>query len=92
MARYLDPKNDLIFKKIFGEHKRLCISLLNSLLPLDSPIESIEYDATELIPEIPVLKDSIVDVRCKDKNGRQFIVEMQMQWSDSFKSRVLFNA
>jgi predicted transposase/invertase (TIGR01784 family) len=45
-----------------------------------------------MIPDIPLLKDSIVDVRCTDKKGRQFIVEMQMQWSDSFTSRVLFNA
>ncbi|MDR0687813.1 MAG: Rpn family recombination-promoting nuclease/putative transposase, partial [Prevotellaceae bacterium] len=34
MARYLDPKNDLPFKKIFGEHKNLLISFLNALLPL----------------------------------------------------------
>jgi predicted transposase/invertase (TIGR01784 family) len=33
-----------------------------------------------------------VDVRCIDNKGRQFIVEMQMLWTDSFKSRVLFNA
>lgn len=28
--RYLDPKNDLIFKKVFGEHPHLLISFLNS--------------------------------------------------------------
>jgi len=33
-----------------------------------------------------------VDVRCTDTDGRQFIVEMQMYWSESFKSRVLLNA
>jgi predicted transposase/invertase (TIGR01784 family) len=33
-----------------------------------------------------------VDVRCTDSTGRQFIVEMQMHWTESFKSRVLFNA
>ena len=37
-------------------------------------------------------KNSIVDVRCKDKQGRQFIVEMQMIWSPEFQQRVLFNA
>lgn len=31
-------------------------------------------------------------MRCKDKEGRQFIVEMQMIWSPEFKQRVLFNA
>ena len=52
MSRYLDPKNDLIFKLIFGEHKHLCMSLLNSLLPLEKPIVSIEYQTGELLPEI----------------------------------------
>jgi predicted transposase/invertase (TIGR01784 family) len=94
MFRYLDPKNDLIFKRIFGEHKHLCKSLLNSMLPLGDArqIVELEYQQPELTPEIPALKDSIVDVCCKDNFGRQFIVEMQMHWTDSFKSRVLFNA
>ena len=35
MARYLDPKADVTFKKVFGEHKNLVISLLNALLPLE---------------------------------------------------------
>ncbi|GHT10859.1 hypothetical protein AGMMS4956_03020 [Bacteroidia bacterium] len=92
MARYLDPKNDLTFKRVFGEHKHLCISLLNSLLPLKEKITSIEYEPTELLPEVLRKKDTVVDVRCKDSTGREFIVEMQMYWSRSFKSRVLFNA
>jgi predicted transposase/invertase (TIGR01784 family) len=94
MTRYLDPKNDLIFKRIFGEHKHLCKSLLNSMLPLGDArqIVELEYQQPELTPEIPALKDSIVDVHCTDNRGRQFIVEMQMHWTDSFKSRVLFNA
>jgi predicted transposase/invertase (TIGR01784 family) len=46
-----------------------------------------------LIPELAnVLRNTIVDVRCTDSEGRQFIVEMQMYWSESFKSRVLLNA
>ena len=90
--RYLDPKNDLTFKKVFGQHPNLLISFLNALLPLESLIETVEYLPHELVPEIPLLKHSIVDVRCTDQAGRQFIVEMQMLWTDSFKSRVLFNA
>ena len=31
-------------------------------------------------------------MRCRDKRGRQFIVEMQMLWSSAFMQRVLFNA
>lgn len=92
--RYLDPKADLTFKKIFGKHPDLLISLLNALLPLgdDEQIESIEYLPTELVPELYEHKNSIVDVLCKDIRGRQFCVEMQMEWTNAFKQRVLFNA
>ena len=92
MAHYLDPKNDLTFKRVFGEHKHLCMSLLNNMLPLDKPIVSIEYQTGELIPELDILRHSIVDVRCTDFDGRQFIVEMQMYWTESFRKRVLLNA
>ncbi len=94
MPRYLDPKVDLTFKKVFGEHEELVMSLLNALLPLDEGrrIEHVEYLPSELVPETPVKKNSIVDVRCKDNHGRQFIVEMQMEWTTAFKQRVLFNA
>ena len=92
--KYLDPKADLTFKKIFGKHPDLLISLLNALLPLgdDEQIESIEYLPNELVPELYEHKNSIVDVLCKDIHGRQFCVEMQMEWSNAFKQRVLFNA
>ena len=95
MAKYLDPKADLTFKKIFGEHKHLVISLLNALLPLkdDERVESIEYWPAEKIPDrTEAEKYSIVDVCCKDNKKREFIVEMQMTWTESFKKRVLLNA
>ncbi len=93
-VKYLDPKADLTFKKIFAGHPDLLISLLNALLPLkkEQQIECIEYLPTELVPVDPIHKDTIVDVRCKDIEGRQFVVEMQMAWTDAFKQRVLFNA
>ncbi|MDR1274763.1 MAG: Rpn family recombination-promoting nuclease/putative transposase [Odoribacteraceae bacterium] len=94
MPHYLDPRHDLIFRRVFGEHENLCMSLLNNMLPLDpgQQIVELEYRSPDLLPQLPVLKDSIVDVRCTDNRGRQFLVEMQMYWTDSFKSRVLLNA
>ncbi|MBQ9667305.1 MAG: Rpn family recombination-promoting nuclease/putative transposase [Prevotella sp.] len=94
MAKYLDPKADLTFKKIFGEHPNLVMSLLNALLPLPKgqEIKAIEYLSPERVPRTSIGKNSIVDVFCKTKDGRQFIVEMQMYWSTNFKDRVLFNS
>ena len=94
MAKYLDPKADVTFKKVFGEHKNLVISLLNALLPLEDgkQVESIEYLPPELVPETPLGKNTIVDVRCEETGGRKFIVEMQMEWFPDFKQRVLLNS
>lgn len=92
--RYLNPKADLTFKRVFGEHPDLVMSLLNALLPLtpEQEITELEYLPTEMVPDNPLRKNSIVDVRCKDRDGRQFIVEMQMIWSPEFKQRILFNS
>lgn len=94
VLRYLDPRADLTFKKIFGEHADLTISFLNAMLPFKEgeQIESVEFLPAELVPNTPLKKNTIVDVRCKDNRGRQFLVEMQMYWTDAFMQRVLFNA
>ncbi len=46
MPKYLDPKADLTFKKIFGQHKHLVMSLLNALLPLPTNINAGTAKAT----------------------------------------------
>ena len=90
----MNPKADLTFKKVFGEHPDLVMSLLNALLPLDEGkrIEHVEYLTPEMVPENPGKKNSIVDVRCRETGGRHFIVEMQMNWNNEFQQRVVLNA
>lgn len=92
MIRYLDPKAHVVFKKIFGEHPHLLKSFLNAVLPLsaDRQIVELSYLYGEQVPSIPILKRTIADVRCKDNYGRSFIVEMQIEWTDSFRQRLLF--
>ena len=94
MARYLDPKNDLTFKRIFGEHPDLLIHFLNAVMPFepDRHIVEIEYLPAEQVPDNPGKKNSIVDVKCKDNDQRQFIIEMQMDWDEVFMNRIVFNA
>ena len=94
MAKYLNPKVDLTFKKVFGEHPNLVKSLLNALLPLPDgmTIDTVEIINPENVPENPAKKYSIVDVRCTDNKGRGFIVEMQSYWNREFFSRTIFNA
>lgn len=53
--KYLDPKADVTFKLVFGEHEDLVMSLLNALLPLDEDgqITHVEYLSPEMVPENP---------------------------------------
>ncbi len=92
MDGFLDPRSDLVFRRIFGEHPDILRDFLNAMLPLDSPVVSLEYLPIDQMPLLPVYKRGIVDVRCVDEKGRQFIVEMQVQWTAAFLQRVLFNA
>ena len=88
-----DPKTDVVFKKVFGEHKNLAISLLNAVLQLDGKkqIKDLEYLPSEILPIMGGKRSSAVDVRCQDSYGDYFIVEMQMYWSSDFLRRVLYN-
>lgn len=93
-SRFLDPKSDLVFKKIFGEHEDILKSFLNNILPLadDALIDEIIYMSPEQVPTIPVMRRTVVDVKCRDQKGRIFIVEMQLDWSVSFMKRLQFGA
>ena len=58
--KYLDPKADLTFKKIFGNHPTRLISLLNALLPLseDELIQQEQYLPTTEELEISGFTDA----------------------------------
>jgi predicted transposase/invertase (TIGR01784 family) len=94
MSCYLDPKFDIPFKRVFAEHKHLCVSLLNALLPLPAGeiVETVEIIPGDNLPRLDGLKHSIVDLRCLDNHGRHFIVEMQIEWTALFLQRMLFNS
>jgi predicted transposase/invertase (TIGR01784 family) len=93
--QYYDPKTDVVFKKIFGAHKNLTISLLNAVLKLEdseNKIKDVEYLPSEIMPMTDGKRSNIVDVRCQDANDDYFIVEMQMCWSSDFLRRVMYNS
>ena len=47
-GKYLDPKADLTFKLVFGDHPDLTMSLLNSLLPLGADEQIAEVTVEEI--------------------------------------------
>ena len=92
--KYLDPKADLTFKKIFGNHPARLISLLNALLPLseEEQIHEIEYLPTELVPENNSYRYAIANILCTDAKSNKFCVVKRMEWSNFFEHRVQFIA
>ena len=94
VMKYLDPKADLTFKKIFGNHPARLISLLNALLPLsdEEQIHKIEYLPTELVPENNSWRYAIANILCTDIKGNKLCVVIRMEWSNFFEQRVQFLA
>ena len=96
LSKFLDPKNDIAFKKIFGseKHKDILIHFINDILELkdNDQIEEVEFLSTIQDAEIASKKQSIVDVLCEDKNGVQIIVEMQVAPTKGFEKRAQYYA
>jgi len=92
--QFLDPTNDFVFKRIFGNEKKkeILISFLNSILRLHGKLEI--NDVTLLnptqAPHIKGAKETILDVRCHDQRGATYIVEMQVLGQAFFDKRVLY--
>ena len=96
LTKYLDPTNDVAFKKIFGteKNKDILIHFLNDILVFRSkqPIVEVEFLKPEQNPEIASQKTSIVDILCKDEKGGLYIVEMQVARTKGFEKRAQYYA
>ena len=89
--RYLDPKNDVAFKKLFSNKERL-INLLNAILKLSDGqrILELDYIPQEQMPLFKSGKRSIFDLKVRDETGRWYIIEMQRTMKVDFIDRVQF--
>lgn len=90
--KFVDPKTDIAFKKIFGNnaHKSILIEFLNEILELDYPIESVEIADTYQPPKIYGLKSTSLDIKAKDQSKREFLIEMQVAKETWFSQRAMF--
>jgi len=91
---FVDPKNDLAFKKIFGneKHKEILISFLNAILDFKNGKEIVNVKLANpyQVPKIPELKETILDIKATNKEGEKFIVEMQKKDLGDFTKRSLY--
>jgi predicted transposase/invertase (TIGR01784 family) len=92
-AKYLDPTNDLCFKKVFSDEARM-MDFLNIILRRNSENKIIEivFIPTEQIPDFGLGKRSVFDLKCKDQQGNIFIVEMQKKTNKHFLNRAQYYA
>jgi predicted transposase/invertase (TIGR01784 family) len=98
---FLDPKTDVAFKRVFGTpgNEYILLNFLNDILefPDEKKIESLELLPTEQLPYLSadgsskkgVNKTTFLDVLCKDKQGKRYIVEMQVAYFPFFKERIV---
>jgi predicted transposase/invertase (TIGR01784 family) len=91
---FADVKNDIAFRKIFGNdnRKETLISFLNAVLAFKGKQKIVEVKIMNpyQLPKLRGGKVSIIDVKATDQAGRHYIVEMQVGELDGFAKRVLF--
>lgn len=96
LTKYLNPKNDFAFKRIFGtpRNQDILIHFINDMLGLSGAesIKTVTFLQTIQDPEIAAAKQSSVDVMCTDEHGVQYIVEMQVARGEGFAKRAQYYA
>ncbi len=73
ISKYLNPKNDIAFKHIFGaeKNKDILLAMLNAVLneQIDCTLKKITSVQTILSPEAAARNPIMLDVLCKDQFG-----------------------
>lgn len=92
--QFADIKNDIAFRKIFGNEnkKEILISFLNAILKLENSqqITWVKILNPYQLPIVLGAKSTILDVKAKDKLGNEYIVEMQVTDKIGFAKRVVY--
>ena len=92
--QFADVKTDIAFKKVFGceQHKEILIGFLNAILDLQGErrIKTVTLKNPWQAPDLPILKETILDIKAVDHRDVTFIVEMQVKDNPCFDKRALF--
>jgi len=93
--KFVDPKNDVAFRKIFGDEnkKDILISFLNNILEFagtNKEIVDITIKNPYQVPKLKELKETILDIKAVDKRNIHYIIEMQMFHTTAFEKKVLY--
>ena len=92
--RFISPKIDYAFKKVFGsdQSQDILISFLNAIIyEGENKIKSLTIINPYNPAQVQTLKDSYLDVRAVLDDGSQVIIEMQVASVTAFDKRVVYN-
>ncbi|WP_295406112.1 Rpn family recombination-promoting nuclease/putative transposase [uncultured Thiocystis sp.] len=89
-ADLLDPKNDYVFKRIFGEDPALLVALINDLRPDLPEIRAVEILNPGIRAEELRGKYIILDVLARDAEGHAYNVEIQVRRYGAWHQRALY--
>jgi hypothetical protein len=78
-AGLLDPKDDDVFKRVFGEAPELVVTLINDLRPDLPEIRDVEVINPGIRAEELSGKYIILDVLARDAAGHRYDVEIQVR-------------
>ena len=89
-----DPKEDFIFKILFGseENKSILISLLNAILKGKPHIKDLSLENNEISKIFKDGKSSRLDILAIDDNGIKYDIEMQCRKTKDIPNRALYYA
>lgn len=86
----LDPKHDLVFKRLFSSDEEILIALLTAVLKPPSSIVSAVVQNPELPRDFAWNKRSYLDLLVRLDDGTRIDVEMQCAKRPEFRGRVLY--
>ena len=92
MARFIDPRVDWAFKRIFGSEdtKECLITFLNGLFEDELVIKDVTFAKTEKLGLRPDDRGVVFDVYCVTNEDKHVIVEMQKKEQEYFADRALY--
>ncbi len=91
--KYIESKNELAIKKVFGQNPELCKSLINAFLPGKEGwrAESVRIIDGKELDVFPVFRNPSIVAECTDAAGKLFRVLFQVMWTDGFLQSVLLD-
>ncbi len=93
--QFTSPLTDFGFFRVFGNENapELLISFLNAVLGLRNAhkIETVRLLEPFQAPKIATLRHNVMDVECRNRGGVEFLVEIQISYTEAFQRRGTYN-